>query len=176
VRVGHTIECDFSEEEFASIGKLIWAFCVFENELARSAMWLWYNHEHTSDVAGNDMAVTKVVEGTMRTRFKSFLKLAKRYFSPADFPLLLLLEERFDSLELTRNRICHGKWHRSNDGKIAFLFYDRKSTGNKLVPDPFALNPQEILQCLGEVLAATAFISRGAGTLNADLANPFTSN
>ncbi len=169
---GYAIECDFSEEEFASIGKLIWAFCVFEAELARAAMWLWANHASTSNAASNDKAVLNVIEGTMRTRFKLFLKLAKLHFAPADFPLLLHLEERFPDLELTRNRICHGKWHRSSDGGISFQFYDRQSTKNELVPDPFGLDAQKILQCIGEVLAATAFVSRAAGTLKTKLSDP----
>ena len=171
---GYAIECDFSEEEFASIGKLIWAFCVFEHELARAAMWLWANHENTSNAANNDKAVLKVIEGTMRTRFNLFLKLAKLHFSPADFPVLLHLEERFPDLELTRNRICHGKWHRSGEGEISFHFYDRQSTKYKLVPEQLGWDAQKVLQCIGEVLAATAFVSRGAGTLQTNLTDSFT--
>ena len=131
---GYAIECDFSEEEFASIGKLIWAFCVFEAELARATMWLWVNHESTSNAAINDNAVLEVIEGTMRTRFTLFLRLAKLHFSPADFPLLLHLEERFPDLELTRNRICHGKWHRSSEDEISFQFFDRQSTRTNWCP------------------------------------------
>ena len=67
---------DFSNEEFAEVGRLLWAFTVLEDEFARAAMKLRFDAATGSGQIIDDN-VRKIVKGNFGGRFRCFISALK---------------------------------------------------------------------------------------------------
>ena len=122
------ISNDFSDEEFAAIGRLLWAFTVLENELARGAMKLREDVAWRGNSGPIDDQIRKIVKQDIKGRFDGFIAALKASSSNGEeSDWIAEAETKFKDGLLWRNRICHGKWSRLGDGRMGVQFFDRDS-------------------------------------------------
>lgn len=122
------IECDFTEEEFAAIGKLVWSFTVLEHELARAAMKLRFDIAVANGTGPIDRDILNIAGGSLAKRFNEYVEALRA--SKPDHKTKDWIQEaqtKFPDGLVWRNRVCHGNWKRWNDGRMAIRFVDRTS-------------------------------------------------
>jgi predicted pyridoxine 5'-phosphate oxidase superfamily flavin-nucleotide-binding protein len=122
---------DFTEAEFAAIGRVVWSFTVLEHEFARAAMKLRYGAalSHGSSI---DPQVIKILKENLNGRFKCFIAGLKASGGPDEFVEWIdEAEAKFKDGLRWRNRICHGNWRRHTDGRLMVRFVDRESIENE---------------------------------------------
>ena len=156
---------DFSDEEFAAIGKLVWSFTVVEHELARAAMWL--RHETASTANGSDIddQLRKIMKADLKGRFECFIT-ALRATGPDSGILAWIAEVTawFSGASEVRNRVCHGNWRRLSSGLIAVRFFDRKSLVQEVELDYSPVTLAELAELSDSNLGWAKSISLVAGT------------
>jgi hypothetical protein len=118
---------DFSDEEFAAIGRLVWSFTVIEHELARAGMKLRFDE---AVVNGDtiDAQITKIIKENLNGRFKCFIAALKASDQNDEHSeWISKAESRFKDDLRWRDRVCHGRWNRHQDGRLTVRFFDRES-------------------------------------------------
>lgn len=155
---------DFTNEEFAEVGKLLWAFSLLEDELARAAMKLRSDVACESGLTIDDQ-VRKIVKADFKGRFSCFVSALKAAdYTKAQTAWIDEAELKFKDGNLWRNRICHGKWKRLDHGKIGFRLYDRDSVPNEIEPQIIPLGIADIQKLTETTLQWVVEIATKAGT------------
>ena len=161
-RVG--IVDDFSDEEFAAIGRLVWSFTVFEHELARAAMKL---RNDVAVVSGQniDPQVLKIIKGNLNDRFKCFVAAFKASGQMDEYsPWISEAESKFNDGRRWRDRVCHGRWSRHQDGRLTIRFYDRASVEREEDVQPIPVSLSDIRQLTNTTLSWAIDIAAKSGT------------
>jgi hypothetical protein len=157
---------DFSETEFAAIGRLVWSFTVLEHELARAAMKLRVESGLVNNTQPVDAQIVKVITGSLKGRFDSFVAAMKAAdHNSENGEWIMEAEAKFKDGLNWRDRVCHGKWDRHEDGRLTILFHNRESieSEREVVPEPVSV---EELGLLAETTLGWAIeIARKAGTV-----------
>lgn len=130
------IENDFSTEEFAAIGKLVWSFTVLEHELARAAMHLRVATALANNSGPVDESIKKIAKGNMKGRFDAFIA-AFQAANPSSENAAWINEAKikFPDGQHWRDTVCHGNWKRWDDGRLAVRFVDRQSLEDEIGVD-----------------------------------------
>ena len=162
------IENDFSDAEFAALGKLVWSFTVLEHELARAAMFLRYQvatfDKGESEVKIDDQ-VLKIAKGTLNGRFEAFISALKSAMpGPETEAWTLDASEKFKDGLRWRDRVCHGSWRR-HEGKMTVRFFDRESLQNEVDILPVPVTVQELGELSETTLKWAVEIAMKSGTV-----------
>ena len=118
---------DFSDEEFAAIGRLVWSFTEFEHVLARTALKLSFD-ETVANGHNIDAQVIKIIKQNLNGRFKCFIAALRASGQNDEHSEWISeAESKFKDGLRWRDRICHGRWNRHQDGRLTVRFFDRES-------------------------------------------------
>ncbi|MTD99548.1 hypothetical protein GIY56_04525 [Paracoccus sp. YIM 132242] len=152
---------EFTEAEYASIGRLVRAFTELEHVLASTVISL----SGGGDAAETDLDLEKkfkdVVSGTMERRLEVFLKFYREKYG--ENVEVNSFEDTARALLEWRNAVFHGRWLRADTGLMQNIFYQRNYVRNK--KDPPAPNlsikdlnslKQQTLSCVKSLRDLTA--------------------
>jgi hypothetical protein len=163
VRVG--IVTDFTEIEFAAIGRLVWSFTVLEHEFARAAMKLRYDVA-SPDGPPIDPQITKILKENLNGRFKCFISALKASGEPDEFvEWISEAELKFKDGLRWRDRVCHGNWKRHEDGRLMVRFWDRESLEGEQDVQFVVLSTDELAQLTQTTLEWAIEVADIAGTI-----------
>ena len=157
---------DFSDQEFAALGKLVWSFTVLEHELAHAAMKL----RHDTALASNstepiDVEIKRAVNGSLQGRFNEFIKALELVnLDEQNTQWVHKVKCKFPDVVAWRNRACHGNWRRLDDGQLAVRFVDRVSFKNEVEVDYIPLSPSDNSELIATNLRLAVDVSIIAGT------------
>ena len=156
---------DFSDEEFAAIGRLVWSFTVIEHELARAAMKLRYD-EAVSNGDIIDAKVTKIIKENLNGRFKCFIAALKASGQNDEYSdWINEAESKFKDGLRWRDRVCHGRWSRHQYGRLAILFHDRASVEREEEAQPIPISLSDLRQLTDTTLNWVIEIAAKSGTV-----------
>ena len=163
--VNFGITNDFSDEEFAAIGRLVWAVIVIEHELARAAMKLRYD-EAVSNGDIIDAQVTKIIKENLNGRFKCFIAALEASGQNDEYnDWINDAESKFEDGLRWRDRVCHGRWSRHQDGRLAILFHDRASIKRQEEAQPIPISLSDLHQLTETTLNWVIEIAAKSGTV-----------